>query len=420
VARTPAASASTDPRDFAWPSPEVSECPFPFYDALRESGGVYHHEGHNEYLVSRWEDIAYVTEHPELFKQAGAELFGDVPEVRPQMFYGDQTDQRYTPQSMAGSDPPEHRIKRLLGLRMVARERLRAYEPQVRRSADDLIDAFIDRGAFEFHEQFSVLLPIVVIVDILGLPRADLALFQRWGTLDGPVAFRFMDEAEVGRQMEYGGEAAAYMEAAIQERVANPREDFLSELIQAQVEQDGELALDYINAEANLLLYAGNVTTTHMMTSAMQLLIDNPEQMRAVLEDRALIKPLIEEALRVESPVQWLVRIATTDVELGGVTMPAGAMVVIVLASANRDPAKFGGDAADFCVHRRDVAKHHVAFGRGTHLCVGAPLARLEGRIAFEQLLERLPGLRAAPGKNSGRHIKSLAFRAPEALHLEF
>jgi cytochrome P450 len=421
MANMPSPTASSTPRDYSWPSEELMECPYSFYDALRHEG-VYKYPGRNEYMVSSWDEIVYVCEHPKIFRQPGPEMYGEgapgtVPATAPDT---DPNARRYTPQSMAGSDPPEHSAKRAIGRKFISRTQLRSYEPIARRHADRLIDRFIDDGTVELHSQFADPLPILVICEILGLPLEDFELFARWGKLDGPAAFRFMDDEEVSRQLSYGGEAVAYMERAIQDRVENPRDDFLSELIKIQLERDGELALDYINAEANLMLYAGNVTTTHMITSAMKLLVDTPGQMPRVLDDRSLIRPLVDEALRAESPVQWLNRTAAVDTELGGVPIPAGSLVLIMLASGNRDEQRWGDDAAEFCVGRRDVAKHHLAFGRGIHRCLGAPLATLEGRIAFEQLLSRLKHIRPVPPENGSRHIHSLIFRAPQALQLTF
>jgi cytochrome P450 len=209
-----------------------------------------------------------------------------------------------------------------------------------------------------------------------------------------------------------------YLEAAILDRHASPRDDVLSEIVHAQVERDGELRLDYLRAEAGLLLAGGFVTTAHMIASAMLLLLRHPDAHERVRADRSLIKKLLEEALRVESPVQWQPRVTTVDTEVAGVEIPAGSLVLVLLAAANRDDAAFA--AADELDLGRPASPPHVAFGYGTHFCLGAPLGRLEGRIAFERLLTRLGAIRLAEGQEAVTSLESTIFRGPKALHLTF
>jgi cytochrome P450 len=404
-------ATSPVPGDFEWPTPELAECPFPFYDALRREAPVYKYPGRNEYVLSHWEDIVYVAERPELFPQmstAGREANPSNPHDEP-----------LTPASMAQTNLPEHRRKRILGLKLVSQEKLRSYEPLVRRLADELIDGFAGRGECEFYREFANQLPVLVVAEILGLPRHDAPMFLRWYESVAPAASRFLSEEQLAEQQRSDAAAKAYMRQAILERVDRPRDDFLSEFVEAQVAQEGGLALGYLVDEASLFLFAGNVTTTHMLASTMLLLCEHPDQLALVLADRARVRNLIEESLRIESPVQWLSRYVKEDVEIRGTAIPAGSTVVVIWASGNRDEGRFAdGDA--FRVDRPDVVKHHLAFGRGNHLCLGAPLARLEGRIAFEQLLSRLPGLRLAPGRNDFTHIDNILFRAPKRVYVEF
>jgi cytochrome P450 len=206
----------------------------------------------------------------------------------------------------------------------------------------------------------------------------------------------------------------------VEDRYANPRDDFLSELIRTQVQRDGEAALGWLTAEADLLLFAGNLTTTHMLASMMILMCRHPDVYARLGADRSKIKDLVEETLRLESPIQWLQRHVIQDVRIGGVDVPGGSQVVMMFASGNRDELKWGTDAAALDVERPDVIKHHVAFGRGIHRCLGAPLARLEGRLAFERILERMKDIRLAPGHEDPPHIPNILFRAPREVFIQF
>ena len=166
------------------------------------------------------------------------------------------------------------------------------------------------------------------------------------------------------------------------------------------------------------LLIAGNETTTNLIASAMMLLVRNPDQLRLVTEDSSLIPNMIEEAMRLESPVQGLFRVAKAASEIGGVKIPEGARLVVMYASGNRDEAEFP-DPDRFDV-RRANARTHLAFGHGEHFCIGAALARLEARVAFETLLTRMPVIRLAAGKNDFAHTPSFILRGLKELHLEF
>jgi cytochrome P450 len=212
---------------------------------------------------------------------------------------------------------------------------------------------------------------------------------------------------------------AAYIREALVERYERPRQDFLTDYVQEAVRRDGELDLTYLTADAVVLLHAGHVTTTHMLGSTMLLLLRHPEVMGRARADHSLIRSLIEDSLRLESPVQWHERICTQDAEVGGVKLPAGTMVLVIWASGNRDQARWQNPDA-FGEERPGIARDQLAFGYGPHLCLGAPLARLEGRLAFEALFQRLGEIRLAPGKNDFEVEGGLHHRGVRRLFLEF
>lgn len=400
---------ATCPADFDWPAPEVVNCPFPFFEALRGEAPVF--EVNGEYLVSRADDITYIALHPELFSN--------------DIFFGDPDPSLWRRTNMIGSiafsDPPDHKRKRRLALRLVARDRMRASEPLVRGVVDELIDEWIDDGECEFRSQFSDFVPVNVITTILGLPREHVPDFRRWAAGAPPnerTAILALSEEQLARHDLLRKEERDYLRAALVERYEQPRDDFLSEFVHAQVEQDGELDLEYLIDESSILLFAGNLTTSHLLVNTMLLLCRNPEQMQRVRADPSLIRALCEESLRTESPAQLIGRTARKDVEVGGVTIPAGAAILLLLASGNRDETRFE-DPEDFVIERPDLAKRHMAFGYGAHTCVGAPLARLEGLISYRHLLSRLDNIELDE-KKSDLTYENSKFRAPRKLHITF
>jgi cytochrome P450 len=329
---------------------------------------------------------------------------------------------------MVFSDPPEHHPKRSLCLPLVSRSRLTVAEPLVRELVDGLIDDFIERGEAEFKSEFADPLPSRVVFRLLGVPDADFPSLQSWLDEDTRTLFVHApksdgsDGSPLIRSAESGdgrAKARKYFEDLIQDRVERPEDDFVSDLVRAKVERDGgELDLYYLGGELTNLYGAGTFTTSLMIVSTLLLLLEHPEQLARVQADQALLRPAIDESLRVESPVQWLQRYVTQDTVLQGVEIPQGSVVLLAWASGNRDPRRFD-DPERFIIDRERVAKDQLAFGRGAHLCLGAPVARLEGRVAFEQLFARLRNIRLSD-RNDYTHLRSVKYRAPAALHIEF
>jgi cytochrome P450 len=214
-------------------------------------------------------------------------------------------------------------------------------------------------------------------------------------------------------------EVAEYMRTAVLDRYANPGNDNLSEWIAAHAASNGG-TLDEGNVvtDATTLIFGGLATSSNMFANVMYLLLAHPKQLAHVRADLTLIPHAIEEALRVESPVQQTPRICLKDTELGGVLIPAGAPVLLAWGSANRDEAVFG-DSEVFDIHRPELRKH-IAFGHGAHFCLGAQLARMEGQIGFERLFKRLGEISLAPGHLPIRNKDSVQNRCPAALHLRF
>lgn len=392
-----------------YPSLDGSECPYPFYDTWREEAPVHAlADRPNIYVVARYRDVKYVVSHPELFSsvdsRSGLNPFGNVGEA-----------------TMAGrvmieSDPPHHKAKRDLAFKPLKPGRLTAHEKPIRGFVNDLIDAFAPRGHADLIADFGDRLPILVISYLLGLPAEDHDWIRAWGRLETsgltwmPKEWQESQRVNAVRMGEYLGEK-------LRERAENPGDDMLSEMVKVQIERDGEFDLDDVRTQAGSVMAGGVLTTAHSIGSTMLLLLGHPEELARVKADPARIETVINEAIRAESPVQWVPRVAKEDVEVDGTTIPAGSHVLVMWGSANRDP-EFWDEPERFDPDRKRL-KNHVAFGYGIHFCLGAPLARLESRLAIEQLLSRLPDIRLADD-NDFSHIRSPSFRGLQQLNVEF
>lgn len=391
--------------EIRYPSLEAAECPYPLLGELRTEAPIYQVPGTNEYLVTRYEDVVEILRDPERFSNALAR--GDRGQSHDSEVYA----------STIASDPPAHKTKRNLIARHFSPGRLREYEPVIESITNGLIDDFVAAGRVEFIGQFATPLPILIFCELFfGDAREDFDKFRVWATLEGSGIRYFPEDRKAEAEARRSGHSE-YLESEILKRWKNPQGDVLSEIVSEQVDRDGELNLRYLVSEAGLLLAGGFVTTAHMIGSAMRLLAESPETMVDVRRDPKRIPAILDEALRIESPVQWQHRVARVDTEVSGVRIPAGSTVVVVLASGNRDERQFP-DPTRFVPDRQNL-KRHVAFGYGAHFCLGAPLGRLEGRIAFERLLSRLGEIRIA-AENDFKHLESPLFRGLKELHLEF
>ena len=312
---------------------------------------------------------------------------------------------------MLGMDDPEHRRYRAIVSTAFRQKVLAQWEQELLVDvANELIDAFAGRGSADLVREFNFPFPTKVISGILGLPREDYRQFQRWTTAILSF-FTKLDEAIVASQ-----EVKEYMSVILAERRRAPREDLISEL--AQAELDGErLSDEEIFSFLRLLLPAGVETTYRATGNMLFSLLSNPDQLEAVRSDRELIPQAIEESLRLETPLLNITRLATKDAEVGGVLIPAGSTLMLMLAAANRDEDRYPDpDSYDVL---RVSPKPHISFGHGPHACLGTHLARLEMRVALNLLLDRLPNLRLDP-EGDDPHIRGQIFRSPTSLPVLF
>ena len=401
-------------------SPEVLECPYPFFERVRNEAPV-HQTPLGFWLVSRYDDVMAVVRDTERFSSNMRNSFtapAPSDELR-----AIQAEAYPSVNTLLTNDPPSHTQFRALVNKAFTPKRVAQLEGEIRQIANDLIDRWVDGGHVELVSEFAVGLPLTVIADALGVDRADMPAFKRWSD-DSVAPLSGMLSPE--RQLECARsrvEMQRYMAERCRERETDPRDDLLSDLVQARFDS-GERAGEQLSMPELLnvieqLLVAGNETTTKLIAAGMLALLEHPAQMTAVRADRSLIPNLVEEALRYESPVQMLPRVAKVDVEVGGVAVPAGSILMMMYGCANRDDARYPGAAA-FDI-TRDNARTHLAFGQGPHFCPGAALARSEARIAFELLFDRCADWALDTSVDAPTHRElSMTLRGLSALHLTY
>lgn len=371
--------------------PGTVQCPYPYYEQLRAEPGVHRLEGEDVYLVTRHADADSVLSRVEEFSNKAG------PGLRQKALMGAEAtipDAKYrVVRTLLTNDPPSHsRFRKLVAGAFTAR-RVRALESAMRGIADELIDAFPADGEIDFVEDFAKPLPLIVIADFLGVPRSDLDVFGKWSDDAAEVLGGMLTPQRSLECQQSLQELLGYFDDRIAERTLEPADDFLTMLVEAVDKDEKPLTLEEMLAIAYVTLVAGNETTVNMLSGLMLLLQRNPDQLARLREDRSRIPVAVEEALRLETPVQGSVRLCRADTEIAGTPVPKGSRVLIVAGAANRDEEVFP-NAAAFDLDREN-ARHHLAFGKGIHLCLGAALSRQEGVIALEHLLDRLDSFEA-------------------------
>jgi cytochrome P450 len=360
--------------------PEFRANPYPYYGAINAGPPKLIDLFGPTALVGRYDDVTAVLKDHARFS---SEQRMRSPEMRDEgAFRGSAT--------MLFSDPPVHSRLRRVVARDFTPRRIRDLEPRVREIASALLDRVEGKGALEVMDDVANALPVMVIAEMLGVPADKYAMFKDWSdrivtggnTLPGmPMPPEIKDSTDALR---------AYFAAEIENRRSHPGSDLVSALVAAHDDNEAMDAGELL-AFVVLLLLAGNETTTNLIGNGMLALGRNPEQMDLLRRSPELTPRAIEEILRYDGPVQSTTRTANVEVNLGGTIIPAETGCFIVLAAANRDPARFPDpDRFDLTREPRD----HVAFGEGIHFCIGAPLARLEGAIAIGEMLRRFPKLR--------------------------
>lgn len=371
--------------------------PFPHYARLRAEAPVAWNEKVGFWAVSTYAEVVEVSSDPERFCSGKGILLFEIGA------------QYQTPPTMMHTDPPEHTRYRALVQPGLRPSLVAALEPRVRARARALVEAIEPGTTVDFAQGVAVPLPVQIIAELLGMPEEVWDRFYEWSEATVPGATDWPEE----RKQALRDEMSAWLLGTARERrgAPEPHADIISVL--ANVEVGGERLTD---AELTMflvqLLVAGNETTRNMLTGGLVALAERPDQWARLVADRSLVGPGVEEMLRFTTPVIAFMRTATRDTVLGGHPIAAGDPLLLLYASANRDEAEFGPTADRFDVGRRP--NHHVAFGFGPHFCIGAALARLEGRVLLEELLDRFSSVeQAGPPERTGSSVIAGIRHAP-------
>ncbi len=363
-------------------APEMLADPYPAYRRLLERGRVQQTSA-GYWIVSGYDEVRQLLTDSRFGEAAGSG--GRIRLSRSQRDGPKQLLGRVD--TMLSVEPPEHtRLRRLVSKAFTPRG-IDGLRGRIQEIVDELLDALADRTEFDLVQELAWPLPVIVIAEMLGIPREDRERFKRWSdamiaTLGGD--YSLLDEARRSNE-----ELVEYVSLIMAERRREPQDDLISGLVAAE-EAGQVLSEDEILGMVALLLVAGNETTTHLIANGMLMLFRNPAELARLREDPSLLPSAVEEFLRYAGPVHTTRRVAREDVELDGQLVKRGDVVICLLAAANRDPRKYA-EPDRFDVGRN--ATDNVAFGQGIHICIGAPLARAEGRIAIGTLLRRFPSL---------------------------
>ena len=382
-------------------SSEMAQDPYPTYAKLRGRDPVHRSRLMDAWVFSRFADVdAILRDHRHFSsdprKRVASGRRASLPNVEEP--------------SMLFLDPPDHTRLRALVNKAFTPRAVAALEPHIRELTTTLLDAVDDPAAFDLMEAVAKPLPVIVIAEMLGIPPEDRAQFAVWSDQRARILEPTLSPDERETADAAMRSLDEYLMPIISARRVDPKDDIISALAQAEEEGD-KLTEREVLIMLRLLLVAGNETTTNLIGNGVLALLRHPDQLAALREDPALIPSAVEELLRFDSPVQVDVRSVLDDCEVNGFRVRRGDNVVTLLGAANRDPDRF--EAPD----RLDVRRgdqNHLSFGRGIHHCLGAPLARLEGRVVLQALIDRFSSLRLLEDRPAFR--SSVALRGLLAL----
>src|SRR5579875_79806 len=409
--------------------PSLVPDPHPYFDYLRSQNPVLQLPHYGAVAVTGYEEATAVYKDPDTFSNCVA-LGGPFPPLPFEPDCNDLSaqieahrDQFPMCEHMVTMDPPEHTRARSLLSRLLTPSRLKENEDFMWRLADRQLEEFLAEGECEFIAEYSKPFATLVIADLLGVPEEDHKQFRTVLGADRP-------ETRVG-SLDHGSVGVNPLEwlddkfcAYIEDRRSQPRDDVLTALATAKYPDGSTPEVIEVVRSATFLFAAGQETTAKLLSAALQVLGDRPDIQQMLREDRSLIPNFIEESLRMDSPVKSDSRLARKPATVGGVDIPAGAIVMVLPGAVNRDPRRFE-NPHEFRLDRKNV-REHMAFARGVHSCPGAPLARVEGRVSIERILDRMSEISISETKHGPADERRYTFeptyilRGLSDLHLTF
>ncbi len=381
---------------------EADVNPFPFYSQMRQENPVFFDPQRENYNIFRYGDVENVLSQWQIFSS----------EFR----RGQANPNMPLSASIISTDPPKHRKLRNLVTQAFTPSAVEKLAPRIRMIVREYLDKIQGQGQMDMIADLAYPLPVIVIAEMLGVPASDRERFKHWS--DEVVKL-----ADFGNNIDPEGfsspaimEMGMYFMNLVQERMQDPRDDLISGLVQAQIGGE-KLSMMELLGFCILLLVAGNETTTNLIANTVLAMTENPQAWQDLRQNPGIVPDAVEEGLRYRSPAQSMFRITTQEVEIAGNRIPQGAHLVAWIGSANRDGDVFE-DPDRFDIHRSP--NKHIAFGKGIHYCLGAPLARLEAKIAFEEMAGRFERLRLAVDPNELKRMPSLVIFGLKRLPIEF
>jgi cytochrome P450 len=397
----------------------VKRCPFPLIEQLHAQAPIYKDPVTGFFVVSGYNDIAHVTNHPEIFSNSTTVTFGG-GEGKPgyeevQRLYDEHGWRRM--HTLVTADPPTHTRYRSLVDKVFTPSFVKSLEPYVTALCDELIDGFIADGATDLHQNFCIKIPMFIIADQLGMPRDKWQTFKLWSDSAIALINPALQSEEWQRLVKINIEMQQYLAERQKQYLAEPTNKLLSLIANAQIDGNKLSTREFVSL-GHQFLVAGNETTTGGIAQAVAMLIRDPKLMATVRADPSRIPAFVEESLRLHAPSPHVYRRVLQDTEVGGVKMPAGTMIMISYLAANYDPKKYS------CPQQVDLErpgiKNHFSFGRGIHHCIGNLLARAEIRIALGRLFDRLDEIRFDPAYPEPQIAPVFHIHQLDGLHIAF
>lgn len=411
------ASLALEDVDFL--DPDISECPYDAYALLREEAPIWQDPKTGMFVVTRYEDIQAILRDPERFRNARDRSKTD---SRSEMIKELYEEKGWVPApTLAGRDDPNHKEMRGLFNHAFRPQKIKQLDPYVEGLAERLIGEFIDDGTCDWVKQFAVPLPLIVIGVQMGAREEDIWQIKAWTDAWVQRLGMMQTEAEAIWSTEMEIEAQHYFQPIFERLRQQPDDTLLSDLVNTEIPEWGRTLNDNeLHAEMMADTFVGgSETSTNAISAGVMLLINQPDQWDRLKSDPATYLPvLVEEILRLEGPVQGLFRQTAVDVEMRGVTIPAGSVINIRYAAANLDSEMF--DCPMDMDLDRPNARQHLAFGFGTHHCMGAPLARREIFLSFKTLIDHIDDMWFIDGANDFMHQPNFCLRALKELHIGF
>ena len=404
-------------KDFSLLDPIVSSDPFDFYNILHHEAPVYKIPETGTYVITKYQDLKQVLKDYRSFSNnVRVTDRGPFPGLY-QSVLRDGGGWEHV-QTLQRTDPPKHDRYRKLVDRVFSIKHVRAMTPRIDNVVNNLIDKFIDNGECEFSQDFAMAMPGIIVAEQLGLEYKQVSTFKMWadamlGAAYSPTA----TEAEIRSDAGIELEAQKFLADVFEDRRLNPRDDLISAMVNAYGDDD-PLNMSELQNVVRQLITGGFETTQSAINHGMWVLVRMPEVVDELRSDHSLIKPFVEEVLRWESPVQFLMRQATKDVKISDTLIPAGALVMVGYGPANRDAEKFVCPH-EFDLHRKGVGAH-LAFGSGPHFCPGALLARQELISSFRAIIKRMDNFRLLKPLPLPVHKFSMFFMPMHEFHIKF